>query len=54
MGEHRFSEVRVERAAQSIAVHDKVLEINLPSRTQIELELGMQHFVHEPALALPY
>jgi len=54
MGEHRFSEVRVERAAQSIAVHDKVLEINLPPRTQIELERGMQRFVHEPALALPY
>lgn len=54
MGEHRFSKVQLGQTAQSVAVHDKVLEISLPPRTQIKLELGMQRFVYEPALALPF
>ena len=54
MGEHHCTEVWADRAPQSTVVDDNTLAISLPPRTKIVLELGMQRFVHNPTLALPY
>jgi len=54
MGEHEFTEVGTDRTPHRIAVNSKILEIGLPPGTQIRLELGMQRFVHDPTLALPW
>ena len=54
MGEHHFTEARADQALQHTVVDDKTLEIRLPPRTQILLELGMERFVHDPTLALPW
>ena len=51
---HYTASARYHTGFQRTVVDDKTLEIRLPPRTQILLELGMQRFVHDPTLALPW
>ncbi len=54
MGEHEFTEVRVDQAPRRTAVNGPTFTLGLPPSTQIKLELGMQRFVRDPTLRLPW
>jgi hypothetical protein len=53
-GEHRFTQVRdLSNASQSLSVHDKWLEVHLAPGGVVDLELGMERYVHSPSYEQP-
>ncbi len=54
MGEHVFTEIKIDGASEIVPVGDKTLTLALPPQTQAHLELGMKRFVHEPSLHPPW
>ena len=54
MGEHQFTAVRADQAAERVAVDANTLKVDLPPATQIRLDLGMKRFAREPSMALPF
>ena len=54
MREHRFTTVHVDAVPRAVEVEASTIEVILPPRTRVGLQLGMQRFVGEPTLTAPW
>jgi len=56
MGEHNFTEARFKTGQEdkTVEVNSKYLQIHLPPKTQITLDLGMRRFVNAPSYKHPW